>query len=62
MIAADEGVGVKTRLKKRIKDWWQTIDKWRALDSFGYDQDDEVIKPQFVVEKLYELTRWSKHL
>ena len=38
------------------KDWWQTIDKWRALDSFGYDQDDKVIKPQFVVEKLYELT------
>ena len=39
-----------------LKGWWQTIDKWRALDSFAYDLDDEVIKPQFVVEKLYELT------
>jgi len=36
--------------------WWETIDKWRALDSFAYDKSDEVIKPQFVVEKLYELT------
>ena len=39
-----------------IKDWWETIDKWRALDSFGYEQSTEVIKPQYVVEKLYELT------
>ncbi len=39
-----------------LKGWWQTIDKWRALDSFAYEQTDEVIKPQYVVEKLYQLT------
>ena len=42
--------------EEAIKGWWQTIDKWRALDSFAYDQGDDVIKPQYVVEKLYELT------
>ena len=42
--------------QQAIKDWWATIDKWRSLDSFAYDKSDEIIKPQFVVEKLYELT------
>ena len=45
-----------------LKDWWQTIDKWRALDSFSYEQDDKVIKPQYVVEKLYELTNGDAYV
>ncbi len=36
--------------------WWRRIDEWRAVDSLRYQKSDEVIKPQYVVEKLYEVT------
>jgi len=36
--------------------WWETIDGWRALNCLAYDRNGEVIKPQYVLEKLYELT------
>lgn len=39
-----------------IESWWSQIQEWRGLNSFWYDQDDEVIKPQFVVQKLHEVT------
>ncbi|MEN8217310.1 MAG: acetolactate synthase 3 large subunit [Pseudomonadota bacterium] len=37
--------------------WWGQIETWRATDSLGYEQKDNLpIKPQFVLEKLYEVT------
>ncbi|OWY38241.1 acetolactate synthase, large subunit, biosynthetic type [Xenophilus sp. AP218F] len=36
--------------------WWQQIEEWRGHDCLRYAQSGELIKPQFVVEKLYELT------
>ena len=37
--------------------WWRQIDAWRGIRCLEYDRGrDDVIKPQFVVEKLYELT------
>jgi len=40
-----------------LKDWWQQIEGWRNKKSLTYKYSDEVIKPQFVIEKLYEITR-----
>ncbi|RKZ51433.1 MAG: biosynthetic-type acetolactate synthase large subunit [Candidatus Parabeggiatoa sp. nov. 3] len=37
--------------------WWGQIDTWRATDCLRYDRNNELIKPQFVVEKLHELTQ-----
>ena len=37
--------------------WWQQISVWRQKDCLSYKASHEVIKPQFVVEKLWELTR-----
>jgi len=39
-----------------LKEWWQQIDEWRSKDCLKYKTDDDVIKPQFVVETLYRLT------
>ena len=39
-----------------IKSWWEIIDGWRARDSYWYKRDSKVIKPQFVIEKLHEIT------
>jgi len=36
--------------------WWRQIDEWRALKSLSYRQSSEVIKPQFVIQKLYQVT------
>ena len=38
--------------------WWQRIESWRARDCLRYDRDNtEVIKPQMVVETLWNMTR-----
>jgi len=36
--------------------WWSQINGWRKVDCLNYDRDSEIIKPQFVVEKLYEVS------
>lgn len=38
-----------------IADWWKQIDDWRTRDSLAYKQTDKIM-PQYVVEKLYEVT------
>ena len=43
----------------RVQDiaaWWQQIEQWRARDCLRYDRKSKIIKPQFVLEKLYEIT------
>jgi len=39
-----------------LKEWWQQINEWRSKDCLKYKTDDDVIKPQFVLETLYRLT------
>ncbi len=39
-----------------LKAWWQQIEQWRAKDCLKYDRKSALIKPQFVLEKLYEVT------
>ncbi len=45
-----------------LKKWWEQIEQWRATDCLAYDRDSELIKPQFVIEKLYEVTRGDLYL
>ena len=40
-----------------ISSWWNTINKWREVDSLGYQKKNGVIKPQTVIETLYEVTK-----
>ena len=40
----------------KLKAWWKTIEEWRGRDCLKYDRASKIIKPQFVVEKLYEVT------
>ncbi|MCK9420635.1 MAG: biosynthetic-type acetolactate synthase large subunit [Nitrospirae bacterium] len=39
------------------KSWLRQIDAWREERPLTYEYADDVIKPQFVVEKLYEVTK-----
>ena len=36
--------------------WWTQIELWRAQDCMKYDRSSSRIKPQYVIEKLYEVT------
>ncbi len=40
-----------------LKPWWNQIKEWQARDSFAYPKSSKVIKPQYAIERLYELTK-----
>ncbi|HET7086935.1 MAG TPA: acetolactate synthase 3 large subunit [Rhizomicrobium sp.] len=40
-----------------LKDWWKQIDVWRAKKSLSYRNSDSIIKPQYAIDRLYELTK-----
>ncbi|HUL97358.1 MAG TPA: acetolactate synthase 3 catalytic subunit [Usitatibacter sp.] len=42
--------------------WWKQIGEWRAKDCLKYDRGSSIIKPQFVVEKLYEVTKGDAYI
>jgi acetolactate synthase-1/2/3 large subunit len=39
-----------------LQTWWTQIELWRSRDCLKYDRSSPLIKPQYVVEKLYEVT------
>ena len=49
--------GREKRDAKALKAWWAQIELWKAKDCLRYDRASKIIKPQFVVEKLYEVTK-----
>jgi acetolactate synthase-1/2/3 large subunit len=42
--------------------WLDTVNEWSTAHPLTYTWDDKVIKPQFVVEKLYELTKGEAYI
>ncbi len=43
--------------KQKISKWWEKIQKWRLVKSLDYINSEESIKPQYAIERLYELTK-----
>jgi acetolactate synthase-1/2/3 large subunit len=46
----------RTPDQEALAAWWAQIEEWRGLNCMKYHWSDEVIKPQYVVEKLWEVT------
>jgi acetolactate synthase-1/2/3 large subunit len=42
--------------------WWAQIAAWRAKDCLKYDRKSAIIKPQMVIEKLYEITKGDAYI
>ncbi|MGI9332401.1 MAG: biosynthetic-type acetolactate synthase large subunit, partial [Gammaproteobacteria bacterium] len=42
--------------EKAIAKWWARVRGWRGVDCLAYEASDQIIKPQYVVQKLYEVT------
>lgn len=43
--------------KAALASWWKEIEGWRARDCLAYRASNEVIKPQYAVQRLYALTK-----
>ncbi|KAF7764603.1 acetolactate synthase I/II/III large subunit [Pseudoalteromonas citrea] len=44
------------------EDWWQQITQWRAAKCLQYDIDKDCIKPQTVIEKVYQVTQGEAYV
>ncbi len=45
---------------KALKLWWDKITKWKKVDCLNYNNEGKQIKPQYAVQRLYELTKNTK--
>ena len=45
---------------KALKSWWKKIEDWRAKECLAFQQDDKIIKPQYAIQRLFELTKKRK--
>ena len=59
MVAAWKALGKKND-PAAMKAWDAQVGEWRARKSLGYRHSDEVIKPQYAIERLYQLTKDRK--
>ncbi|CAA7626916.1 acetolactate synthase III, large subunit [Magnetospirillum sp. UT-4] len=42
---------------KALKAWWSQIDQWRSRNCLHYENSNKLIKPQYAIQRLYELTK-----
>ena len=48
--------------EKELNSWWEQIREWALIDCLKYDKTSSIIKPQYVVEKLWELTNGDAYV
>jgi len=51
-----EAAGYKPN-QNALSAWWSQIGLWKSKDCLKYDKKSKIIKPQFVLERLYEITK-----
>lgn len=45
-----------------LRDWWQSIEQWRARKCLDFDRSSEKIKPQSVIETIWRLTNGDAYV
>ena len=43
--------------KKALQAWWEQIGQWRAKKSLAFTNSNEIIKPQYAIQRLYQQTK-----
>lgn len=67
-IVADAGRAIEAMVKEwnfreykadraALAQWWEQIDRWRAKKCLEYRGSKELIKPQYAIDRLYQLTK-----
>ena len=53
----------RPKISKDLVDaWWSQIEEWRKIDCLKYDRESNEIKPQYVIEQLYEVTKGAAYI
>jgi acetolactate synthase-1/2/3 large subunit len=52
----------KVEHKKALESWWQQINNWREVNCLDYERDSLLIKPQYVIEQLWEVTQGDAYV
>ncbi|WFR97204.1 acetolactate synthase 3 large subunit [Rhizobium tumorigenes] len=47
----------KKQEPSQLAEWWDDINRWRGRNSFAYKMSNDVIMPQYAIQRLYELTK-----
>lgn len=55
----DDGIKVN---KAALKEWWQQIDEWRAVECLKYKVNSKKIKPQYALDTLYKVTKGNAYV
>ncbi|KFI21890.1 acetolactate synthase 3 large subunit [Nitrosococcus oceani] len=42
--------------------WWSQVEEWRGRHCLRYQQDGKLIKPQYIIERLYEITKGEAYV
>jgi acetolactate synthase-1/2/3 large subunit len=50
----------KFKARPEVKAWWAQVNQWRTRNSLAFRNSDTVIKPQYAVQRLNELTKDRK--
>ncbi|MFN3919349.1 MAG: acetolactate synthase 3 large subunit [Methylohalobius sp.] len=48
--------------QEALSAWWEQIQSWRAIDCLRYDRESPLIKPQYVIEQLWQVTRGKAYV
>jgi len=52
-----KNINLEKSNKQKISKWWQQIQKWKTKQSLNFVNSNKIIKPQYAVQRLYELTK-----
>ena len=53
----------KYKIDKPASDaWWKLIDQWRSIECLEFDRHSVAIKPQYVIEQLYQVTNGEAYV
>jgi acetolactate synthase I/II/III large subunit len=48
--------------EKALAAWWTQINDWNSINCLDYDRNSPLIKPQYVVEQLYQVTKGNAYV
>ena len=48
--------------KKALELWWRQIGQWQAVNCLEFDRASPLIKPQYVIEQLYDVTKGDAYV
>ncbi len=48
--------------RESLEEWWSQIGQWRSINCLDYETESELIKPQYVIKKLAEITNGKAYV